>query len=285
MRNFIFAKGTSATTADHVSLVNINPSTGVYEAASTQNVKTNKGLALRLKRDADKGGDVIFPLGTKNVSWVKMQFAAAKAFEGTVDLKNIEVEEGLDYTVILVKLGQEFNYRNKWTATVRATKADAAEGSVAIATKVRKYFADNAASIGITVSDLDGSAFTITSAVPSVNYVIKFADELSSMPTVADSNFAVGLGTPEMVADMANKAAADAGFEYTFQDVVNELYPEYPFEKAVTKFAEDCDVYTIRCAELRDVKTVDTGVNQIIQVAVPKNVAFAEVTDVLDKLK
>ena len=85
---------------------------------------------------------------------------------------------------------------------------------------------------------------------------------------------------------MANKAAADAGFEYTYDEFAG-LYPAYPLnplaqsDKADTGFT----VYTIRFAEPRDMKTRDEVVHQIIQIAYPTgSAAIATLKTILDAL-
>ena len=74
---------------------------------------------------------------------------------------------------------------------------------------------------------------------------------------------------------MAEKAAADAGFEYTYRDAYYYLYPDYPLNPLKSADAKDTGftIFTLRFAEPRDVKTRDEVVNQIIQVAYPTDAA------------
>ena len=83
-------------------------------------------------------------------------------------------------------------------------------------------------------------------------------------------------GSAVYVADLADKAAADAGFEYTYDEGV-DFYPGYHLNPLAQPNAEDTgfDIFTIRCAEPRDVKTRDEVVHQIVQVAFPHGVGAA----------
>lgn len=85
---------------------------------------------------------------------------------------------------------------------------------------------------------------------------------------------------------MANKAAADAGFEYTYDEFA-ELYPAYPLNPLAQPDTDDkgFTVYTIRFAEPRDMKTRDEVVHQIIQIAYPtESKAIATLKTILDAL-
>ena len=78
-------------------------------------------------------------------------------------------------------------------------------------------------------------------------------------------------GDAKYVQDLAEKAAADAGFEYTYRDTNYYMYPNYPLNPLAQPNAADVGytIFTLRFAEPRDVKTRDEVVNQIIQVAFP----------------
>ena len=108
------------------------------------------------------------------------------------------------------------------------------------------------------------------------------ADELMgcevTQPTVNE-----GFGSYAEILDLAEKCAADAGFNYTFEETVT-LYPNYPLAKvpvANTTTERRCGLLTLRFAEPRKVRTMDTVVNQIIQIAIPKG---CRATDTLVKL-
>ena len=66
-------------------------------------------------------------------------------------------------------------------------------------------------------------------------------------------------------------AAADAGFNDTYQSDVSLLYPNFPLNPLKQADAADTGftIFTLRFAEPRDVKTRDEVVNQIVQVAFP----------------
>ena len=125
---------------------------------------------------------------------------------------------------------------------------------------------------GLTAT-VEGAKITVTGKVKGEDYTIVLADELIDVELDTAANEAVVMpayGSAEYVQDLANKAAADAGFEYTYEEG-ETIYPGYPMYPLAAPDSEDpgFDIYTIRCAEPRDVKTRDEVVHQIVQIAVP----------------
>lgn len=85
---------------------------------------------------------------------------------------------------------------------------------------------------------------------------------------------------------MANKAAADAGIEYTYRDTYTELYPAYPFNPLKQPDSADAGytIFTLRFAVPREMKTRDEVVHQIVQIAFPTE-AINAITTVENILK
>ena len=83
-------------------------------------------------------------------------------------------------------------------------------------------------------------------------------------------NFSLVVGWVKVI-DLANKAAADAGFEYTYQEAGELVRPHYPLNPLEVSDAADkgFTIFTLSFAEPRDVKTWDEVINQIVQVAFP----------------
>lgn len=83
---------------------------------------------------------------------------------------------------------------------------------------------------------------------------------------------------------MANKAAADAGIEYTYRDTYTELYPTYPLNPLKQPDSADAGytIFTLRFAVPREMKTRDEVVHQIVQIAFPtRATAIATVETIL----
>lgn len=221
----------------------------------------NKGYII-LGRAASDGGPVVLPFYKNNFSFVKGTYQAATAYSGDVTIT--EVTPFLDYTLIVVKKGVKFNERNKWTATVHASKSDTAS---TIADKLATLISDN--SSGMTASAASGK-ITLSCTDKGVDYEVVGADELMDV-TVNQTHANIAYGDAVYVTKLANMAAADAGFNDTYQSDVNLLYPNFPLNPLKQADAADVGftIFTLRFAEPREVKTRDEVVNQIVQVAFP----------------
>ena len=226
---------------------------------------------VALIRTAAKGGPVILPLYKNHFSYVKSVYAAATTFAASIVIPEPTGVE-TDFTIIAAKKGVKFNERNKWTASVHIGANDDASS---IADKIVKYFMDGSvARYGLTVSNNAGT-LSFTAVEAGVDWELIPADDLYGTTVTYTTRGIPAVNDAKVIADMALKAAADVGFEYTYQDDVNVLYPDYPFNPL--KAADSADggftVFTLRFAEPRKVKTVDEVINQIVQVAFPTGAA------------
>lgn len=242
---------------------------GVATFDTGANIKDKAFIALL--RTAAKGGPVILPLYKNHFSYVKSVYAAATTFVASVVIPTPDVTD-LDFTIIAVKKGIKFNERNKWTACVHLSSSDTA---TTIGDKIVKYFMDGTVPrYGLIVSNNAGT-LTFTAEEASVDWELVPADDLQGVTVTYTTRGIPAVNDVKVVADMALKAAADAGFEYTYRDDVNVLYPEYPLNPLRAADSADAGftVFTLRFAEPREMKTVDELVHQIIQVAFPTGAA------------
>lgn len=233
----------------------------------------NKGysdaLNLVLGRAASKGGPVVLPLNSNHFSFEKSEYAAATTFSAKVTILNSNTKG--EYAIILAKKGVKFNERNKWT--VDEYIAETTSGSD-LATKLAARINAIKKTTGLSAT-ADSNAITITADNAGEDFSVIPAEKLSG---VKPSNVVIGkpaLNDAKYITDLANKAAADAGFEYTYRDVYVEMYPNYPLNPLKKDDASDTGftVFTLRFAEPRAVKTRDEVVHQIIQVALPTGAA------------
>lgn len=226
---------------------------------------TREGM-LVLGRAAADGGPVVLPIFKNNFSYVKGEYQAATTFKATVVIE-APTKIG-EYSLIIVKKGMQFNYRNKWTATVLVSDVTmtAAELAQALANQIN----NNTAGHGC-VASVSTATITITAQEKGKDYDVVGADWLMGQAVTIAATGIPAYGDAAYVTDLANKAAADAGFEYTFYTWTRNLYPNYPLNPLRAADAEDkgYTIFTLRFAEPRDVKTRDEVVNQIIQVAFP----------------
>ena len=241
---------------------------GVPTVTATGKEITSEAMIV-LGRSADKGGPIVLPFFKNNFSYVKGDYTAATKFSATLSITT-PIKAG-DSSIIIVKKGAKFNERNKWTVTVRLNsfnsgQDDESKLAADFATQINKI----AIASGITAAQSSRADVTVTAEEAGVDYEIIAADELSF--TISKKTQGIpAYGDAKYVQDLAEKAAADAGFEYTYSEDCHYLYPNYPLNPLKQSNAADTGftIFTLRFAEPRDVKTRDEVVNQIIQVAFP----------------
>lgn len=235
----------------------------------------DKGYIFLGKEDA-KGGDVIVPIYKNNFSFTKMVYQAAGAYTGDFTIPAPTV--GDDLTVVVVKKGVQFNERNKWTATMRVKDGQDAS---ACAKELAEQLNNNPASGVKAVAE--AAKITITAVNKGEDYKIALGDDLFGV-AVVETPAVTPLADANYIKDLAMKAAADAGIEYTYQDPANLIYPGYPLNPLAQPDSVDAGytVFTLKFAEPREMKTVDQSINQIVQIALPTGAtAIAKVETIL----
>lgn len=235
----------------------------------------DKGYIFLGKEDA-KGGDVIVPIYKNKFSFTKMVYQAAGAYTGNFTIPAPTV--GDDLTVVVVKKGVQFNERNKWTATMRVKDGQDAS---ACAKELTEQLNNNPASGVKAVAA--ATKITITAVNKGEDYKIALGDDLFGVE-VTETPAVTPLADANYIKDLAMKAAADAGIEYTYQDPANLIYPGYPLNPLAQPDSVDAGytVFTLKFAEPREMKTVDQSINQIVQIALPTGItAIAKVETIL----
>lgn len=235
----------------------------------------DKGYIFLGKEDA-KSGDVIVPIYKNNFSFTKMVYQAAGAYTGDFTIPAPTV--GDDLTVVVVKKGVQFNERNKWIATMRVK--DGQDASTC-AKELTEQLNNNPASGVKAVAA--AANITITAVNKGEDYKIALGDDLFGV-AVTETPAVTPLADANYIKDLAMKAAADAGIEYTYQDPANLIYPGYPLNPLAQPDSVDAGytVFTLKFAEPREMKTVDQSINQIVQIALPTGAAaIAKVETIL----
>ena len=248
---------------------------GQYTVDSDGTKIKNKGYIFLGKEDA-KGGDVIVPIYKNNFSFTKMVYRVAGAYTGNFTIPAPTV--GDDLTVVVVKKGVQFNERNKWTATMRVKDGQDAS---ACAKELTEQLNNNPASGVKAVAA--AAKITITAVNKGEDYKIALGDDLFGV-AVTETPAVTPLADANYIKDLAMKAAADAGIEYTYQDPANLIYPGYPLNPLAQPDSVDAGytVFTLKFAEPREMKTVDQSINQIVQIALPTDaVAITKVETIL----
>lgn len=289
MRNFILAANAAyptavpLTTAGQVSISYLadGVETLVKDAETAGKIK-DRGMITWKNPNAELG-QIVFPFYRKDLTYSVSTYIAATTFLANFTIASVEASS--DYTVIIVKNGVKFNERNKWTSTIHAGKNDTPK---TVADKIAAHINANTVGSGVSAVSDDTTAgkITITAKKAGQPYTIVLADELQGLAVTTTDAGLPAINDAAAIKDMANKAAADAGFEYTYDEFAG-LYPAYPLnplaqpDKADTGFT----VYTIRFAEPRDMKTRDEVVHQIIQIAYPTGSdAITTLKTILDAL-
>ena len=224
-------------------------------------------------------GDTVVIAGSKrHFSFAKSAYVAGSAYSGEVTIPAATASG--EFTLILVKKGAKFNERNRWSASVPVKTGDSAND---IAAKLGKYFEANASALNVKVT-VSGAKITIAGNDKHDDFVLMGADDLSGV-AVTNTAAVAPLNDAAQIKDLAAKAAADAGFVYTYEDLdINPAYPLNPLaqaDKADTGFT----VFTCRYAVPREVKTRDEVVHQIVQIAFPTgSAAIATVEAIFEEL-
>lgn len=209
-------------------------------------------------------GQIIYPIFAKDFTVSKGVYTAATTFSANFTIGAVTAQK--DYTVIIAKKGLKFNERNKWTSTIHAKANDTVAG---IATKIANHINSNSIGNGVTATAAAGK-ITITAKESGKDYSIILADELFGTNVDVTSSGLPAYGDASYVRDLMEKAAADAGFEYTYNEFEG-MYPGYKIDPLANPPSADngYTIYTIRFAEPREMKTRDEVVHQIIQIAYP----------------
>ena len=271
MRQFLLTKGTYASGNDMSAIA--EGAIGFYynndgvPTLDTDGTHVKKGEAMIvLGRSAANGGNVVIPFYNKNFSWNKMTHQASTKFNASITIPAIN-ELG-EYTIIICKKGVQFNERNKWTSSYNVKSLNDTPDNVAAAIeKGIKNFAHN---LGIS-SSVSGDTISITGLNDAVDFEILGADNLFGL-SITQTHATKGYADAAWISDLADKACADAGIEYTYRPEYIYLYENYPLNPLAQQNTTDPGyiVYTIRFAEPRRTKTTDEVVNQIVQIAMPK---------------
>lgn len=212
--------------------------------------------------------ELYYPLVANNFTYSKSVYAAATKY--TSKLTIAEATPFVDYSVIVAKKGVKFNERNKWTATIHSGSADTV---TTIAEKLVKHINANTYGSGMTASNAAG-VITFTAEKEGVDYEIIPADALMGVALTAVTSGIPAINDTAAIKDMMMKAAADAGFEYTYNDFEG-IYPALGggLLDNIAGNAGGYTVFTLRFTEPRKVGTRNDFVNQIVQIAYPTGAA------------
>lgn len=277
MRQFLLGKNVAYPTTALSNNDVVDGTIGFYFRKSDKTIsptdtgtEITKDCMLIVNRPVNKGGHVVIPIHKNKFSYVKGVYQAGKVFKQVFTIP-APTTIG-EYSIIVALKGVGFNQRNKWTASVYIKDVNKTANELAEA--LAKAINNNTvgSKVVATVSD---ATLTIDGQVVGMDYEVIPADLLTGLVATSTQKGEAAYGDAQYVIDLANKAAADAGFEYTYQEAGELMRPHYPLNPLEVSDAADkgFTIFTLSFAEPRDVKTRDEVVNQIVQVAFPTGAA------------
>lgn len=213
----------------------------------------------------EANGPVVIPAYKKHLTFVKGVYQPATTFSANLTIGDVNAYS--DYSIMIVKKGLKFNERNRWIATIHTGLNPTADD---VANKLANQINNNTVGHGIKASVSDAE-ITLIAKSKGVDYEILGADELMGIAVTVTDHGSPAYGDAAYITDLANKAAADAGIEYTYRDTYTELYPAYPINPLKQPDSADAGytIFTLRFAVPREMKTRDEVVHQIVQIAFP----------------
>lgn len=233
------------------------------EIIDANGTKITDKFYINLGRKAN--GPVVLPAYKKHFTFVKGDYRPATTFSANIIIGDVNAYS--DYSIMIVKKGLKFNERNRWTATIHTGLNPTAND---VAKKLANQINNNTVGHGIKATVADAT-ITLNAESKGIDYVILGADELVGVAITVADNGLPAYGDAAYITDLANKAAADAGIEYTYRDTYTELYPAYPINPLKQPDSADAGytIFTLRFAVPREMKTRDEVVHQIVQIAFP----------------
>lgn len=233
-----------------------------HETIDTDGTKITDKFYINLGREAN--GPVVLPAYKKHLTFAKGVYQGATTFSANLTIRDANAYS--DYSIMIVKKGLKFNERNRWTATIHTGLNPAADD---IAKKLANQINNNTIGHGIKAT-VDSARIILNAESKGIDYKILGADELMGI-AVETKHCLPAYGDAAYITDLANKAAADAGIEYTYRDTYTELYPAYPINPLKQLDSADAGytIFTLRFAVPREMKTRDEVVHQIVQIAFP----------------
>ena len=277
MRQFLLGKNVAYPTAALSNNAVVDGAIGFYFRKSDKTIsptatgtEITKDCMLIVNRPVDKGGHVVIPIHKNKFSYVKGVYQAGKAFKQVFTIP-APTTIG-EYSMIVALKGVGFNQRNKWTASVYVK--DVNKTANELAADLAKMINNNTIGSKV-VANASNATLTIDGQVIGMDYEVIPADLLAGLTPTSTQGGVPAYGDVQYIIDLANKAAADAGFEYTYQDGGELIRPNYPLNPLEVANAADkgFTIFTLSFAEPRDVKTRDEVINQIVQVAFPTGAA------------
>lgn len=215
----------------------------------------------------------VFP----EVDMHSLKVVMAEPTDGVAYKAELEVAEagiGEEFTVIVVKKGVLPHQRNTFTASVVAKSTDAEKVVEELAKRINAMATGGTYSYGGGINveaEAKGTTLEIRGLNVGEQFTVLGADALMGVE-VTETNAEPAIGDKKYIQDLAQKCAAEMGFEHLDAEGV-EIYPGYPVAVEDEKYY----VFSLHFSTTRKAgKTGDERVMQYVHIAVPDGAASLE---------
>lgn len=259
MKQLIISKNVAlATSLENIedgALAFVNISDGTL-IASQDDIKGNFSVICGR---GDNKMLINFPeVDIKSLTVAKASYEAGTNFQATITVPT--TEKGIEYTVIVTKLGTVFNERSNWTFTSLAKGTIAADVAKDIVDQINA----NTSNLGVTATNSGGS-ITIKGVETGIGFKVLGADGLMGIEPTSVTEAKKAVLDKAYIQDLASRCAAGKGFNYLYGDG-KEIYPGYPEVVSEDQYT----LYSLRFAVPRaSTKQRDEVVYQTLHIAVP----------------
>ena len=228
-------------------------------------------ISLCLGRSIANGGPKwIDRIPLKGLEVVKSAAVAATTFTSKVTVPSPVV--GNVYTIVVAKIATVPNQRFKYSATVKAVTGDTAS---TIATKLKDLINANSSASGVTATS-NAADVTITAKTAGDPYKVIPSDDLYGATVSAVTLGAPGINDAAYIKDLARQCASDSGFEYTYNNDGEGIYPGYNIDPSGTFV-----LYTFTYTSGRAGRRTDEPITSVFHLAVPTGAAQIATLDAI----
>lgn len=227
-----------------------------------------RSVTIACGRGDNKMPIYIPEVDVKTLTVTRSEYQAGKKFTATITVPT--TEKGMEYTVIIAKVGTVFNERNKWSFDALAKSDVAAD----VAKEIEKKINANKENLGVT-AEATGGNIVITATEAGPDYEVIGAEGLMGIAPTSVTHGAKAILDKAFVQDLASRCAAGKGFNDTYRDG-DSIYPGYPEVVDADKYV----MWTLRFAVPRvAAKQRDEVVYQCVHIVVPVGSACIDKLD------
>lgn len=246
-------------------------STGnIITTANAKNVNKRTYISLFVgATEATELMQSVAMVDIKTLSYVKSAYVAGSYFAANVTIP-VPVE-GRDYTIVLAKKGTQWNERNKWSATVRATAGMTAP---VIAASLASQIKAKGLSVGITAT-ANAAKVDVSSTVMGDAWKLLPSDDLFGVAVISASIGKMAINDKAYIKDLYRQCIGDRGIYGT--DISGLILHKEPVLDSETYVLYTLSFYNSRINKT----TKGDDVRQVVHIAVPNAAATITAIDTI----